>query len=67
MAILELRDVGFEVGGQRILEGLSFSIEKGDFVLLKGPSGSGKSTLLKLLNNLISSSEGSILYKGKEI
>lgn len=67
MAILELRDVGFEVGGQRILEGLSFSIERGDFVLLKGPSGSGKSTLLKLLNNLISASEGSILYKGKEI
>ena len=67
MAILELRDVGFEVGGQRILDGLSFSIERGDFVLLKGPSGSGKSTLLKLLNNLISASEGSILYKGMEI
>ena len=67
MAILELRDVVFEVGGQRILDGLSFSIERGDFVLLKGPSGSGKSTLLKLLNNLISASEGSILYKGKEI
>ena len=67
MAILEFRDVGFDSGGHEILSGISFSVERGDFVILKGASGSGKSTLLKLINNLISATEGSILYKGKEI
>lgn len=33
----------------RVLEGISFNIDKGEFVFLTGPSGSGKSTLLKLI------------------
>lgn len=33
----------------RVLEGISFHIDKGEFVFLTGPSGSGKSTLLKLI------------------
>ena len=65
--ILELRDLSFEIEGRRILENISFSIDKGEFVTLTGPSGSGKSTLLKLIGHLISPSSGKIFYDGKEI
>ncbi len=36
-----------------ILNGITFSIEEGDFLLLTGPSGAGKSTLLRCLNGLV--------------
>ena len=47
--ILTLSDVSLRVGGNALLESLSFTIEKGDFVYLVGKTGSGKSSLLRLL------------------
>ena len=35
--------------GREALSGVSFEMERGDFVFLTGPSGAGKSTLLKLI------------------
>ena len=67
MAIIDIKNVGFQDGDQKILEGITFSVESGDFVLLAGPSGSGKSSLLKLINDLQSPSEGQILFHGKDI
>ena len=65
--ILELKDLSFEIEERKILENVSFSIDKGEFVTLTGPSGSGKSTLLKLIGHLISPTSGNIYYKDKEI
>ena len=50
-----------------ILEDITFDIQKGEVLTITGPSGSGKSTLLKLIGSLFSPTEGTIVYKGKEL
>lgn len=50
-----------------VLHGITFSIQKGDFVAIMGPSGSGKSTLLHILGFLDSHTEGRYEFDGKTI
>lgn len=56
----------YEVGKKKFkaLDGVSFSIFKGEFVVILGPSGAGKSTLLNLLGGLDSVSSGKIILDG---
>lgn len=50
-----------------ILRGISFAVERGQFVAIMGPSGSGKSTLLGLLAGLDTPSAGKVILDGQEI
>ena len=50
-----------------ILRGISFAVERGQFVAIMGPSGSGKSTLLGLLAGLDAPSAGKVILDGQEI
>jgi iron complex transport system ATP-binding protein len=52
---LALRDVSVELGGSRILDGVSGSVEAGEWVTVIGPNGAGKSTLLRAVAGLVSS------------
>ncbi|BBB27163.1 ABC transporter ATP-binding protein [Amphritea japonica] len=49
---------------ERVLEGLDFSVSKGEFVALVGPSGAGKSTLLNMIAGLEKSDPGEVFYNG---
>lgn len=49
------------------LNGISFDIEKGEFVVILGPSGAGKSTLLNVLGGMDNITSGSIIIDSKHI
>ena len=63
MNILECQNVSLIRNEQTILNNISFCIQAGDTIGVMGPSGSGKSSLFRLLNLLISPTQGQILYK----
>lgn len=67
--MIVVRDVRkyFDGGLVRALDGVSFSVQKGEIVAVTGPSGCGKSTLLNLLGALELPTEGSIWIAEKEI
>lgn len=61
------KSYGAGAGRTEVLKGVSFVVEKGDFLVILGASGSGKSTLLNVISGLEQADSGSISYEGKEI
>ena len=68
MEILTFRNVGYTYhtvrGELTAAQGLSFSVERGDFVAIIGPSGCGKTTLLSLAAGMLVPSEGEVRCGG---
>lgn len=68
---IELKDVKktYKTGEVEIkaVDGINFTIDKGEFVVVVGPSGAGKSTVLNILGGMDSPSEGKIIVDGNEI
>ena len=58
--MIEVRNLKKSFGALRVLDGVDFSIEKGEAVTIIGVSGGGKSILLKLLIGLITPNAGEI-------
>ncbi|XP_046573628.1 iron-sulfur clusters transporter ABCB7, mitochondrial-like [Haliotis rubra] len=65
---ITFEDVYFEyVPGQKILNGLSFTVPSGKKVAVVGGSGSGKSTIVRLLYRFFDTDQGRILINGQDI
>lgn len=66
---IEFRNVykKYDNSSKYAVEGVSLSIDRGEFVVILGASGSGKTTLLKSVNRLNSLTSGSIYLDGKDI
>lgn len=60
--LIEVEDVSLGYDGDSILDGLSFSVEKGDYLCIVGENGTGKSTLIKTLLGLIAPLKGTVKY-----
>ena len=71
MSILQVTDLkkhyGEEPNITKALDGVTLSIEQGEFVAIVGTSGSGKSTLLNMMGGLDVPTSGSVKVKGKEL
>lgn len=63
--VLEVKDLTFRYDREAVLSGLSFTLSRGDVLLLTGASGTGKSTLLRVLARLLEPESGSILLEGQ--
>lgn len=69
--ILEVQNIEKYYGNKdnvtKAIDGISFNVEKGDFVGIMGASGSGKTTLLNCISTIDTVTTGKILLKGKDI
>jgi phospholipid/cholesterol/gamma-HCH transport system ATP-binding protein len=65
--MIEVRDLKKSFGSHKILDGVSFQIDKGESIVIIGRSGGGKSVLLKHLIGLLKPDEGSVLIEGENI
>lgn len=65
--MIQVRDVEFSYGKQEVLKGISFCMEKGEFVCVLGANGCGKTTLLKSILAFLTPQHGQVLLYGKDI
>lgn len=64
MNIISLYNIGYQINGQTILDGLELGFERGEAFVIMGRSGCGKSTLLRLIIGLIQPTSGWIEIDG---
>jgi len=67
MPVIEVRDLVKTFGTRTVLNGISFTVEKGDTMIIMGGSGCGKSTLLRHIIGAMQPASGSIKLFGEEI
>ena len=62
MSIINIKNVSFKYQEDTpyVIDGLSLTVEKGEFICVLGKNGSGKSTLAKLINGMLLPTEGDI-------
>lgn len=65
--MLEFEKVSKYYGKKAVLKNVSFSVKRGEIFGILGQSGAGKSTIGKLLLQMIKTTEGKILFEGKEL
>jgi len=70
--MLELKNVSFSVDKSandslEIINGISFTVNDGEFVVITGPNGGGKSTLARLIMGIEKPTGGNIIFNGEDI
>lgn len=67
VAMLEVKDLSCGYGRTKVLEGVSFSLQRGELLGLIGPNGSGKTTLLRTISGYLPPLEGKVLLEGEDL
>ncbi|HEX9796238.1 MAG TPA: ABC transporter ATP-binding protein [Anaerolineales bacterium] len=67
MAVVETRDIKKHFQDVRAVDGVTLSIQQGEFLVILGPSGSGKTTLMRLIAGLETPTDGEILIGGQDV
>ena len=65
--MIELDGVGVSLGGQSIVERVSFEVPEGTLVGLVGPNGAGKTTVVKTINGLLAPDDGEVRIDGDPV
>jgi polar amino acid transport system ATP-binding protein len=58
--VIEVKNLVKDHGSQRVLDGVSLNVGRGEVAVIVGPSGGGKSTLLRCLNGLETFQQGEV-------
>src|SRR5579859_354121 len=66
-AILEVRDLVKRYPGVTAVDGIRFSVERGECFGLLGPNGAGKTTTVEMMEGITAPSAGEVLYRGKPV
>jgi cell division transport system ATP-binding protein len=64
---IRLTDVSVGYGSETVLEGMSLTVEAGEFLCVEGPSGAGKTTLLRLLYGSLQPRSGQAVVDGVDL
>jgi phospholipid/cholesterol/gamma-HCH transport system ATP-binding protein len=64
---IELKEVSFAYNARSILQNISLTVPRGQFVAIMGGSGSGKTTLLRLISGQIRADSGQVLVDGQDV
>jgi branched-chain amino acid transport system ATP-binding protein len=64
---LEIHDLTKDFGGLRAVDGVSFTLRRGEILGLIGPNGSGKTTTINLITGLLNITSGSVIADGREM
>ena len=67
MSMITVSDLRKSFAGEPVLDGVTFSVEKGETVAVIGPSGAGKSTMLRCLIDLETADGGSIRIEDRPL
>ena len=62
MKLIGIEDITVRFDGKTILDHVSLSVDKGDFMAITGPNGGGKTTLLRVMLRLLRPSSGKVVY-----
>jgi branched-chain amino acid transport system ATP-binding protein len=67
IAALQLQDLAVRFGGVRAVDGVTVSIEPGEFVGLIGPNGAGKTTLIRIVAGSVKPDRGRVVLAGNDV
>ena len=65
--VLQMKNIHKSFPGVKALQGVDFTLRKGEIHALMGENGAGKSTLIKVLTGVYTKDEGQIILDGQEV
>ena len=67
MELLEIKNLYKNYGEKQVLNNITLTVPRGKIIGLLGKNGTGKTTLIKLINGLLTPTEGKIIFEGEKI
>lgn len=67
MELLEIKNLYKNYGEKQVLNNITLTVPRGKIIGLLGKNGTGKTTLIKLINGLLTPTEGEIVFEGEKI
>ncbi len=67
MSLFAAEQIAINFGGIKAVDGVTFSIEKGEVFTIIGPNGAGKTTIFNLMSRIYDPTAGRLMFEGKDI